>query len=337
MTASSRSMLGPAPDAFVDPTTSAPAFGAYAGPMPAVSIDVAGARRGWTARHVRRKRWVYVAISSRELFVGLAVVHTGFAATAFVFAYDRAARRMLADRTALGPPTAAQVADAPHADGVLSSFAFGRTRIAMKRTGATLAIRLGFGDLELDATLDEASAPPPISAIVDLRDGLFNATEKCALASVRGRLRVAGRTFSLDDATAGWDYTQGLLPRRTRWRWAFALGQTTEGAPIAFNVVQGFVGEAECAAFFGGQVFPLVEPRFDFDERDPMRPWRITGQGMELSFDPGAVHAQHTQLLFVRSRFVQPVGLFRGKLELQGRDVQLDGVAGVVEDQDVLW
>lgn len=337
MTASLRSMLGPVPDAFVDPTTLAPAFGAYAGPMPPVSIDVAGVRRGWTAKHLRRKRWVYVAITSRELFVGLAVVHTGFAATAFVFVYDRETKRMLADRTVLGPPTAARVADAPHADGILASFGFGRNRITMNRAGTTLAIRLACGDLELDATLDEASAPPPISAIVDLRDGLFNATEKCALASVRGQLRVGGRTSSLDGGTAGWDYTQGLLPRRTRWRWAFALGTTTEGEPIGLNVVQGFVGQAECAAFLGDKVLPVVEPHFDFDEADPMRPWRITGEGIDLSFEPGAVHAQHTQLYLVRSRFVQPVGLFRGKLELQGRDVQLDGVAGVVEDQDVLW
>ncbi|AKV01945.1 hypothetical protein AKJ09_08608 [Labilithrix luteola] len=337
MTASSRSMLGPAPAAFVDPTTLAPAFGAYAGPMPAVSIDVAGARRGWTARHLRRKRWVYAAIASEELFVGLAVVHTGFAATAFVFVYDRAAKRMLVDRTLLAPPSRVTVADAPHGDGTLASFVRGRSQVSMTRAGASLEMRLAFEGIELEATLDESSSPPPISAIVDLRDGLFNATEKRALASVRGRLRVGGRSMSLDGATAGWDYTQGLLPRRTRWRWAFALGKTTEGEPIGLNVVQGFVGEAECAAFFGGHVHPLAEPRFEFDERDPLRPWRIVGQGIDLSFEPGAVHAQHTQLLVVRSRFVQPVGLFRGKLELQGRDVQLDGVAGVVEDQDVLW
>jgi len=39
----------------------------------------------------------------------------------------------------------------------------------------------------------------------------------------------------------------------------------------------------------------------------------------------------------VRSRFLQPVGEFRGTLALAGQTVSLDGLPGVVENQDVLW
>jgi hypothetical protein len=49
------------------------------------------------------------------------------------------------------------------------------------------------------------------------------------------------------------------------------------------------------------------------------------------------VHEQRTNLLLVRSRFLQPAGAFHGTVRIGDRDVELDGVPGVVEDQDVLW
>jgi hypothetical protein len=148
---------------------------------------------------------------------------------------------------------------------------------------------------------------------------------------------VAGRRFSVDGGLGGYDYTNGAMPRHTRWRWAFAMGRARDGEPIAFNVVEGFVGEAECAAFARGRVLPLHEPRFEFDVRESSAPWKLRADGMDLVFDVGAVHAQHTNLLFVRSRFLQPVGTFRGTIRVGDREVELDGVPGVVEDQDVLW
>ncbi|MCW5833814.1 MAG: DUF2804 family protein [Labilithrix sp.] len=191
--------------------------------------------------------------------------------------------------------------------------------------------------ISVDVAIDEATAPPAISAIAEIGPSLASATEKRALAAVRGSLVASGRRVSLDGALGGYDYTHGLMPRHTRWRWAFAMGRAADGAAVAFNVVEGFVGEAECAAFAPGGVFPIREPRFDFDAARPDAPWRLVGEGIDLTFDVGAVHAQRTNLVLVRSRFLQPAGTFRGTLRIDGRDVALEGVPGVVEDQDVLW
>jgi hypothetical protein len=124
-----------------------------------------------------------------------------------------------------------------------------------------------------------------------------------------------------------------MMPRHTRWRWAFATGRARDGEPLAFNVVQGFVGEAECALFTQGDVQPLAEPKFSFDRDRPSDPWSLKGEGIDLRFEVGAVHAQNTNLVVVRSRFLQPVGTFYGTIG--GRNV--DGMPGVVEDQDVVW
>ena len=323
-----------APASLVDPATGALAFGAYEGPLPPVRFPSLGLRD----RALRRKKWLYAAIASDEVWIALAVVRTGYAATAFAFAYDLGEKRMLADETSLAPAFAAGVADDPHAPGALARFRLARTRLAIDRTAGGLAIRARIGRITLDATLADARAPTAIAAIASLGDGLANATEKRALLDVRGAARVGDRAIALDGAVAGYDYTHGLLPRRTRWRWAFALGRDASGEPIAFNFVQGFVGAAECAVFADGRAHAMPEPRFAFDARAPAAaPWRLEADGVDLAFFPGGMHAQYTNLGLVRSRFVQPVGTFRGVVRAFGRERRVADLAGVVEDQDVLW
>ena len=326
-------VLAPVPTSFLDAGTGGPAYGAYAGPMPKVELGPLGLRD----RIARRKRWVYAAITTDDIWISLAVVRTGYAATLFAFAYDLVGKRMLVDRTVLGPTSTARVADDFHATGELAHFSFGKTRLALTRRGSRLDLHLRVKDLEVDASIEESVGPPAISAIAKLGDGLLTATEKRALLRVVGRARCGAREIALDGGSAGYDYTHGLLPRHTKWRWAFAQGRSVGGEPFAFNVVQGFVGEAECAAFASGQVFPIAEPTFQFDVAEPSRPWRLKGPGIDLVFAPGAVHAQMTKLVVVRSRFVQPVGTFSGTIRVSGRDVQVAGLPGVVEDQDVLW
>jgi hypothetical protein len=336
--------LGQTPTAFVDSGTSLPAFGSYRGPLPPIDL-----RASLADRALRRKKWVWLGIASDEIWISLAVVRMGYATNTFAFAFDPKSRAMLVDKTVIGPPRAARIADDPHASGVLAGFDSGKTHVSIERDHAECHVRGTLGaDFELDVRLDESASPPPIAAIAKLSSGsagsgsgsLTSATEKRVLTKVKGSATLGGRTFRLDhntNAIGGYDYTHGLMPRHTQWRWAFALGRSTKGEPISFNVVDGFVGEAECAAWTSTAIHPLVSPKFEFDRAHPERPWKLTGEGIDLTFDVGAVHAQHTNLLVVRSHFLQPVGAFTGTLRIGDRDVELDSVLGVVEDQDVVW
>ena len=327
-------VLAAAPTSFLVSGTGEPAFGAYQGPLPRVELGDLGLRD----RIARRKRWVYGAIVTGEVWLSFAIVRTGYAATVFAFAYDLVAKRMLVDRTVLGP--SARVADDVHAQGEIAHFQLGKRQVSLVRSGASLDVRVRLDGIAIDASIDEGSGPPAITAIAPVGapgEGCLNATEKRVLMGVKGRATCSSRGFVLDGGDAGYDYTHGILPRHTRWRWAFAQGRTTAGEPIAFNVVEGFVGEAECAAFLGGKVIAIAEPAFAFDVADPTKPWRLTGRGIDLRFSPGGVHHQHTNLVVVKSRFVQPVGVFEGTLSLGGREVEVRDLPGVVEDQDVLW
>lgn len=321
-------VLVPAPRVF-----SADEVGSYVGPLPRVD-----AAAGILRSVAKRKRWFYFAIATDRVWIALGIVRTGYAATAFAFVHDLKARRMLAEATVLAPAVAARITDDPHGAGRLAIFLGPGGYARVERTATEIGVHAAFGrTLHLDATLDEIDAPPPITAIGKLGEGLWDATEKRALVMTRGRVIANGEEIGLSGAIGGWDYTHGILPRHTTWRWAFALGKDAAGAPIALNLVSGFVGEAECVAWTKDGIHPLGEPRFTFDRERPLEPWRLEGEGVALTFQPGAVHRQSTNLGVVRSRFIQPAGTFSGTLGIDGREVRVDGLPGVVEDQDVLW
>lgn len=155
-----------------------------------------------------------------------------------------------------------------------------------------------------------------------------------------GSASVRGRRFSLDGGLGGFDVTQGLLARRTVWRWAFALGRAEDGSAFGMNLVRGFAGEAECAVWTGDALLPVGEGVIAFDDARPKEPWRVTSAcgAVDLTFTPKDFHREERRLVLVSSRFVQGVGTFGGTVSPPGRPpLRLTNVLGVTEDQNTLW
>lgn len=333
-----RKLTAPPPHV-IDTARGIPAWGSYRGPLP--PVDLAPLRRGPLFRLTRRKRWTWVGIVSDEVFAGMAVVDLTYAASVFAFAVERSTGRRLSDASMLGPGFVGSVNERAE-EGAEARFAFGGRRASVVRPAGDPAwtVRAELGDLRLDARLDSTGAPPPLSAIAEPAPGAVATTQKRALLPVTGSLLAAGRRFDLDRALAGIDYSHGYPPRHTTWNWCFALGRARSGERVAVNLVQGFVGEAECVAWVGDVLYPLLEARFAHDLERPLAPWRIRtdDDAVALEFAPQALHREDQRLGIVSSRFAQVAGHFHGTLALPARPpLELDGVPGVVEDQDMLW
>jgi hypothetical protein len=109
------------------------------------------------------------------------------------------------------------------------------------------------------------------------------------------------------------------------------------------NLVEGFndarADVNENAVWLDGRVHPVGRARFRWNESDPLDAWDVeTVDGaVKLHFLPVGAHHEERDLVVVKSHFVQPVGLFRGTLEINGRTHVIDDVPGVTEDQDILW
>src|SRR5689334_4262047 len=123
--------LSPRPEALVDPATRKVRTGSFRGGLPPrVDPTPLGAGRLFRAAH--EKRWVYTAVAADDLLIAAAVVRLGYASNTFVFAFDRAAGRMLVDRTAMGHGPAAKVGDAP-AEGLSARYRLLGAHVALER------------------------------------------------------------------------------------------------------------------------------------------------------------------------------------------------------------
>jgi hypothetical protein len=194
--------------------------------------------------------------------------------------------------------------------------------------------------LRLHATMETEGAPLAVSAISPVPEGAVNMTTKRVLMPTHGALCIDGKTYPIESAWGGMDYTHGALARRTEWRWAFGMGTSKEGKKVAFNLVDGFNQGKECAVWIDDAIVPTVSALFDYNEQHPASPWRIrTPDGLlELKFIPDAIHEERIDMRLVRSSFLQPMGAFSGTIRVPGeKELHFDSLSGVVEDQRVIW
>ncbi len=327
-------VLGPVPRPLVRHGRAEP--GSYEGSLG--PLDFTSAASVWT-RIKRLKRWVYIGLATDRFFVGLASVRLGYAASAFAFVFDKLRGRFVMDEKLVLPVTAVEIEDTT-GEGARARFSFGKNRMSVERARGrdAFVVSAAFRGLRLDAELDASRAPSAISAVATTEGGLFTTTEKRLLLSVKGEIEVGGERVSLDGGLAAYDYTGGFMPRHTQWKWAFALGKV-EGEPFGLNLVEGFVKEAECAAWYDGKLWPLSEGDLRLVPGKPLEPWTVrTKSGeVDLEFSPAGMHEDATNLGLVRARFVQPAGLYTGSVRLGERTLDLTDVLGVTEDQSVLW
>jgi hypothetical protein len=308
-----------------------PAFGAHVGHI--LHVRWSGLRapyaRPFVWRALHAKRWQYVSIAGPQVIAAVAIVDIGWAASAFVYLFDRVTRRLRADLSFMGVPRLmARVADGPLgrstfiAPGVWLSLSPTRVRV---RTPA----------LTLRAELSSPPAPA-LCAIAPIDGGLANCTHKTVGLAVRGQADCGGARFDLDGHTAALDHTSGLLARDTRWRWASGADPR-----LGLNLVQGFNGPVENAFWIDGELHPAGAAEFLFDAQRPGRaPWRIrTLDGkVDLTFTPEGERRQDKNLIVAVSRYVQPFGSFAGVFRPPGRpEVTVRDLPGVTEDHVARW
>ena len=95
----------------------------------------------------------------------------------------------------------------------------------------------------------------------------------------------------------------------------------------------------ENALWLKGALSPLKRARFRLEKKKPMAGWEIeTDDGaVNLRFTPLGMHRESRDLKVVKSYFVQPVGYFEGTLKIGGQNYPVSQLAGVTEDQDIIW
>ncbi len=310
-------------------------------------------------RRIREKSWVYVFAATSDVSVAVALANGALTGTGFIMVTDLRTGVQVVNSSRKF--ALAAVNDAP-GDGLRATYRLPATRYSVERSGDEVRVRVSLGRsfvswpgrsrewVDCDLTLRaEGTGLSAISEIEHARGSAISVTAKTSCLPTSGRLVVRGdgaetRTLSLDGGFGGYDYTKGLLPRNTYWRWAFATGRLADGSVIGLNLVENFSGLGdrvrENAVWIDGRPTPVdARARFEFDRDDVMKPWTVTtvDGSVRLRFDPLAAHDERIDLKVLRSLFIQPMGHFSGEIDVDGRTYVIDRLPGVVEDQDIVW
>jgi len=360
--------LSPSPPEVPGPD-GVPPFGAYAGELGPVDLRRLApphALPAW-ARRLRRKRWHYALYTTPEVVAVMAIAELGYAANAFFAAVDLREKQPLIDQTLLGLPSPLSTVSDAMARGLGGSFRVPGARFRFARAPDSDRYRHSVeisalrrprsGRVKFEGEALVTGAPPPLVLVAPVpaqprkdgddsplrRDGV-NVTQKSVGLLASGRLEVGRRRYALDGGVVGLDSTHGYLARHTRWNWAMACGRLEDGTPLGFNLVAGFNEVSSGAAgenvlFLGDHLQPVGPALFRFNAADPMDLWRIeTVDGtVQLTFRPLHAHRDVRDLGLLRSRFLQPLGFFAGRLRIRDQEIALAELPGVTEDQDMLW
>ena len=284
----------------------------------------------------RRRRWSYAAAADDHVAIGAAVVEVTGIAIGFVWALVDGEvvtweRRFPLGRGAWVGPTPQGGAGCRTRRGE-SVFVDpdGGLRVDVRASGERLRGRI------------VAQPTTPAVTVTATPGGGWNVTQKEAGQPAAGRVQLGELTFALDGG--GWrDWTSGRQDRHTRWRWA-AGATRVRGRTVGINVSTGMnaSGPGENVVWWDGSPWPLQVDDLAPVGDDPAGRWRVTGHTdtsrWSLDFAPAGARSADENLLLIRSRYVQPVGTFRGQLpDPDGALVDLDGMPGVTEDHEALW
>lgn len=291
------------------------------------------------------KKWHFVGLATEKVFLAGAIVDCSYAGNAFFCVVDLETGTTMKNLSFLGVPRLSlSVNDKPGA-GAMAWLRQPGARFELWRSerSAKYQLVVETRDLEIEASFDTRAAPEPLSVVGKSVNKLVAFTQKTNLLSASGKLRVNNRKMKLDGAFGGLDFTAGFFPRVTEWRWGFGMGRAANGERVGFNLAHGnnLGGQNENALWIGDKLYRLSDVQFFFDRKNVVAQWKLkTEDGLlDLVFTPKGVHREDRELVIVRSRFAQVLGVYSGTIKNPetGETLEITSLPGIAEDQRVKW
>jgi hypothetical protein len=277
----------------------------------------------------RRKRWHHWCVTSQREIVAVTFADLDWAGLAVVMAIDRGTGETVRDVCVRPLGWGAALPDV--ADRGRVEVAHGRTRLAIADAGTRVTLVAHTRRLALDLAIERPRGHESLGVAVEwpgTGGRRFAYTSKQAGLPATGTVTVDGEPRALAPrAVACLDWGRGVWPRRTRWNWASAADSRT-----SFNLgAQWTHGTTENAVVVDGVLSKIAaEVAFEWDAREPERPWRLRGDGVDLVLEPEVVQDARAPGL---GRLCIAFGTFRG--EVGG--VAVRDLFGWAEELHVLW
>lgn len=279
-------------------------------------------------RRTERKAWIYLGIFSRDFYAGIAIADAGYIGTAFSYVYIPAEKSFIEDKLTL-PLGFNSDFNAALSD----SWRLGSYEILPSSDRIVVNIR---GDYDFTAVFRLTGNG--LSTIAPALNRPFNFTYKEMGLFCEGEYSREGKRQKFSGEYGILDYTKGYPGRRTEWNWLSMIGKTESGKSLSVNLVDKFNDGIENALWLDGKPMGLSSAHFHYIRPAEKSIWRILTRDnvFEARFRPFGARSENLNLGFLKSKFVQPYGVFDGQIKIDGTTEKFTGY-GVTEDHLAVW
>lgn len=299
-------------------------------------------RRGRLARHFAFNQFQFVALSSPELIVGLAIVDLKWLSNAFVYAYSP--RSGAFEQHSFLQPLARGTHIAPRPNGGQARFSKAGNRLVIDATDGhrRVFVRLASG-LSIDAVIDEGQGYTPVALCTRAGYQGWVYTQKITARPVSGTVSWQGAVHDLaaQRSLASVDWTAGYMRRETFWNWGSLSAYLPDGRRLGFNLVAGVndTGYTENALWLDDRLIKLSTVAFEFDRSSSEASWRMQSQDgvLDLVFTPAGRRRERRNAGLIASNFSQFFGRYTGRITLPGETLDIAGLWGLAEDHYARW
>jgi hypothetical protein len=303
--------------------------------------------------------------SDKGVFVGCAVVRLGYVVDVFLYVYLKQTNELIEHHETNLPwvfgDAFAENLYRPNSCTRSSSSTSSFLEFCTTSNGETFRVRAKLPRVELDVSLKvpERSFYMQFPLTDSGRDS--RVVKLAGLpVSPRSVVSIDGSvTYDLaaNGGAGAIDWTDSVARRVTQWNWASVASSRAvvqkfkvakRSAVVGLNLSSRVydvrpahdanVGSFENVLFVDGRPIPLNRRVFFNVSEQDENLWKVTGDGLDLTFVAKGRRSDDRNLGLVVSQFVQPFGVFNGWVQVDAfTTVYFEDAFGVVEDHYAVW
>jgi len=199
-------------------------------------------------------------------------------------------------------------------------------------------IRAAFG-------VERPAGQESLNVVVPWSPTRFQLNSKHNTLPCTGEVSVGGRRYLLEPHRCHGvqDWGRGVWPWRSFWNWAVCTG-VQDGRRIGVNVGAKWTtgtGSNENGIVLDGRLHKIMEDvRWEYDPADDHSTWRLFtehSKTLDLTLEPRFAHRPRMNLGLLASGGVCSFGRWRGRIQVAGEEIGIEGLPGWAEEFSHRW
>jgi hypothetical protein len=297
---------------------------------------------------LRIKRWDYYAVTTPTHFFSFTISDVGYLGSIFAYVIEFSSGHYHEETLTI--PLARGVELPRNSSKGDSHFANKNASLSFKREsgGHKLAVRwpnFGGSALNADLRLSLPANHESMVIVIPIRGKRFYYNRKINCLPASGWVENQGKRHEITPAAClgNLDWGRGVWEYKSFWVWASASGFLPDRRTIGLNLGFGFgdtSAAGENAFILNGKINKLEDVKFEYDSKNFMKPWHMTGSDgrLDLEFTPFFERVAKTDVKLLLSEVHQMFGRYNGRvISDSGEKIDIENLVGFAEEHHARW